>query len=105
MSAPLEVLPLDKESLLARSALCRLRLRRDGHELRHALHWKRVAMGVAAAPDTRRIVLGLAFSLVGFARAARVVLLAGRIIVVAKLAASFIAYARGRLVRDDRRLE
>ena len=40
MSARLEALAREKEMLLMRSALCRLRLRRERHALNASLPWK-----------------------------------------------------------------
>ena len=88
-------LPTDKESLVMRSTLCRLRLRRDTHDLRNALGWKRAAVGVATTPAVSRIALGLALSLVGLSRAGRFVMVAGRIVLAVRLARSLIGYARG----------
>ena len=96
MKARLEPLASEKEMLLMRSALCRLRLRRATHNLRDSLHWKRAAVAVAAVPAIRRIAFGLALSLAGFGRTARMVMLAGRIVLFAKLARSVIDYARHR---------
>jgi len=103
MSAALDNLARDKESLVMRSALCRVRLRRQANDVKQALHWKRAAVALAAAPDARRIAIGAVFSLVGLARASRYVMLAGRIALVAKLAGAVISYARQvRLARQAR---
>jgi hypothetical protein len=93
MSSGLPAIAHDKELLLMRSALCRLRLRRASRELRSSLHWRRAA-GAAAAPAVRRIAFGLALSLVGLGRAARMILLASRVLLVAGIARSALAWLR-----------
>jgi hypothetical protein len=94
MSARLDSLARDKELLVMRSALCRLRLRRESYQLRASLHWTRAAAAAATAPALRRIAFGLVLSFFGPGRAARVVLFAGRVLVIATLARSAIDYAR-----------
>ena len=96
MNARLELLAGEREMLLMRSALCRLRLHRATHELRDSLHWKRASVAGTAVPAIRRIAFGLAVSLVGVGRTARMVLLAGRIVLFAKLARLVFDYARHR---------
>jgi hypothetical protein len=95
MSARLEVLAREKELLLMRSALCRLRLRRRANDARASLPWNRAALAVATAPTIGRLALGPALSLAGVGRITRLVVLAGRIVLLAKLAVPVIAYMRG----------
>jgi hypothetical protein len=95
MSARPDSLVTDKELLLMRSALCRLRLRRATHDLRSSLPWKRVALAAATAPVVRPIAFGIVLSLVGLRRVARGVIIASRIVFFAKLAGSLLDYARG----------
>jgi len=102
MSARLEVLAREKELLLMRSALCRLRLRRRANDARDCLPWNRTALAVATAPTIGRLALGLALSLAGVGRTTRLVVLAGRIVLLAKLAGPVIAFARS-LVRPKAR--
>jgi len=94
MSARLEVLAREKELLLMRSALCRLQLRRRANDVRASLPWNRAALAVATAPAFGRLALGLVLSLAGVGRTARFVALAGRVILLAKLAGPVIAIAR-----------
>jgi hypothetical protein len=94
MSVRLEELACEKELLLARSALYRLRLRRATHEVTDALNWKRMIVAAAAVPAARRIGFGIVLSLVGLRAGTRAVVLAGRIALAAKLARSLISYAR-----------
>jgi hypothetical protein len=86
--------PNRKQLLLGRSALCRLQLRRQSQQLRHAMQWQRVAASVVRAPAARRIALGLLLSWIGAGRATRFMMIAGRVIVFARLANSAIAYLR-----------
>jgi hypothetical protein len=102
MNATLEMLAREKEQLLARSTLCRLRLHRQARGVRHSLYWKRALVAAAAAPTTRRVAFGVALSLVGLSRVTRMIVVAGRIVIYAKLASSVIGCARA-LAR--RRLE
>ena len=78
MSARLEALARDKQALLMRSALCRLRLRRETHLLRSSLRWKP------------------ALSLAGIGRASRLVLFASRAVFALRLARAAIAHVRHR---------
>lgn len=73
MSANPLTLAQQKELLLMRSALCRLRLRRASQGVRASI-----------GPGG------------GFGTASRFVVLAGRVLVVAKLARSLVAFARAR---------
>ena len=94
MSARPDDLVSEKELLLMRSALCRLRLRRATHDLRSSLPWKRVTLAAATAPALRPIAFGVMLSLVGLRRVARGVIIASRIVFFAKLAGSLIDHAR-----------
>ena len=94
MSTRLETLACERRQLQDRSALYRLRLRRDAFAVRGALSWKRVPEVLATAPVLRNVAWSLAMSLLGAGRVARVLLIAGRVILVAKLARAAIAYAR-----------
>ena len=97
MNASLEFPGRDKELLLERSALCRRQLRREARDLRESLRWKRVAVAAVTTPATLQVALGLVVSVIGLGRAARWVMLAGRIVVFAKLARSAIGYANALL--------
>jgi hypothetical protein len=94
MSARLESLARDKRALLDRSALYRLRLRRDAFALRGSLNWRRAAVAATIAPGVGRIFFGLAVSMVGLGRSARAVMLLGRVVLIARLARIAIDYAR-----------
>lgn len=94
MSARLEDLAQEKDLLITRSSLYRLRLRRATNEVRNALHWKRMALTAAAAVDVRRLAFGVVLSLAGLRLGSRAVQLAGRALVAAKLARSLVSYLR-----------
>jgi hypothetical protein len=94
MSASLATLAREKELLLARSALCRLRLRGQSCALRDSLRWPRIAAAAASAPASRRALLSIALSLPALARTARFAVAILRIVLVAKLAFSLIGHAR-----------
>lgn len=95
MSTRLDALAREKEMLLARSALCRLRLQQRAGEARAALPWTRAAGPVASAPTLARTVFRIALLVAGAGRTSRLVTLAGRIVMAAKLARPVIAFARG----------
>jgi len=90
----LALLARDKELLLARSALCRLRLRNDASALRESLSWRRMAIATASSPGPRGALLGLVFSLPALARLARFAVAAVRIATVARLVLSLAGHAR-----------
>jgi hypothetical protein len=60
LSARHDILVTDKNALLERSALCRLRMHREAREARAALHWTRIV--AAAAVPLGRLGLGLAMA-------------------------------------------
>ena len=93
MSARLEALELEKRALLDRSALCRMHLRREARAVRGSLTLARAS--IAAAPAARMIAWSAGLSFLGVGRTARLLLLAGRILLIAKLARAAIGYARG----------
>jgi hypothetical protein len=92
----LEVLASQRQHLVERSALCRLRLRQDAGAVREAMSWTLVPAAVAAAPAARTLAWTLALSLLGTGRAGRMLRFASRAILIAKLARAAIGYARGR---------
>ena len=95
MNARVESLAHEKQALLMRSALCRLRLRREAHMLRAQLSWKRALAATVAAPEMREVAFGLAVSLAGLGRTARVLMLATRVLFITKLVRVAIGYVRG----------
>ena len=95
MSAAAGAPARDKARLLERSSIARLRLRHDAVGVRESLRWNRVAVTLAAPPLLRRTVLGLVLAAAGPTRAARLVLLAGRFVLLARIAIALHAAARG----------
>ena len=94
MSSRVEHLAAEKELLVGRSTLYRLRLHRETRDLAACLQWTHVAAEAAASPPIRRLALGLAFSAIGLRRIARLVAFAGRALLYAKLARSALGYLR-----------
>ena len=79
-------LALRKELLIARSALCRLRIRQEVHSLRHGLSWREAGAAVAQAPAARDAIFLLAAEGLGRERMAGWLAVAARILALAKLA-------------------
>lgn len=94
MNDTLEELARDKRSLLRRSAESRLQLRRDIRGVRESMPWKRAAVAAAGVPALRRVALGAAISLIGAGRSARILIYAGRVLLLAKLAHALFIGAR-----------
>jgi hypothetical protein len=94
MNTERDILARRKEILLKRSALCRLRLHRRTHDLRASLPWNGALAAAATSPPMRQLAFGLALSLVGLGRATRLVMLAGRVVLFARLARSVIDLVR-----------
>jgi hypothetical protein len=89
-----ELLANEKESLVAQSTMYRRRLRREGEILRQSLSWKRAVIATVSGPALQRMVFGVALTLVGLGRAARWIVIAGRVVVAAKIATAAIGGAR-----------
>jgi len=96
MISRLDALALERQLLLTRSALCRLRLRRATHELRVTLDWKRASVAAASVTAIRPIAFGLALWFIGAGRTGRVLKFAARVIVLAKLARFLTGVRRSR---------
>lgn len=92
MSATVESLALEKRLLVARSALCRLKLQHRTRELRSALPWRRATVVARAEPSLRRAAFGLAATVAGLGRTARMITVAGRVVLLAKLAVSLLSF-------------
>jgi hypothetical protein len=97
MNARLESLARERQALLDRSAMCRLRLRREAFALRNSATWARTSAAFVAAPAVRAIAWSFALSFLGVGRTARILLFAGRAVLVIKLARAAIGYASGRV--------
>ncbi|HLX21841.1 MAG TPA: hypothetical protein VKR38_00735 [Usitatibacter sp.] len=94
MSGGSEARARDKQELLAGSALCRMRLRRQAYGVRESLRWRPVAARALAAPLRYRVAFGLFVSWAGRPRAARMIHLAGRILSLTRLASAVIEGVR-----------
>ena len=86
MSQSTELLALQKEVLLARSSLGRLKIRRGVGRMRESLSFGGVASGIAASGPARELALGLLLTGLGGRRVSRFVAFAGRALVVARIA-------------------
>jgi len=94
MREPVEVLALRKEVLIARSTLCRLKIRRDAAAVRGTLSPARSGMALAGAAPVRELGLGLR-SPVGWRTGGALVALASRAVILARVAlAAFVSFAR-----------
>ena len=101
------ILAMRKELLLARSSLCRLKIRGEVEGIRSHLSWARAGVAIAGAVPVRAFAFSLALGALGRGRLARFVRLAGRALVVARLATVAVALFRtppeepgARAVRD-----
>ena len=86
MSQSAELLALQKKVLLARSSLCRLKIRRDVGLLRESVSFGHVGAAVAGSGPARELAMGLLLSGLGGQRVSRVVAFASRALVVARIA-------------------
>ena len=96
-------LDLRKEVVLARSALCRLKIHCQADAFRRSLSWRGAASAVAAAPPARAALFLLAAEGLGHERTARWLAFAGRALAVAKLASLAVAQLRRRAADPDGR--
>jgi len=86
VSARLEALERERLTLVARSSLARLRVRRDVHRLCRPLQLRPVLASAARAPAVRAAAPGLALSLFGARRVARAIGVASSILLLIRLA-------------------
>jgi hypothetical protein len=94
MNARLESLARERQALLDRSALCRLRLRREAFALRNSVTWGRTSAAIATAPAFRALAWSFALSFLGQGRTARILVFASRAVLAIRLARAAIGYAR-----------
>lgn len=94
MSRPAELLALQKEVLLARSSLCRLKIRRDAARLRESASLAHLGTAIAGSAPARELVLGLLLTGLGGRRVSRIVAFAGRALVVARIVLSAFGMLR-----------
>jgi hypothetical protein len=86
MNKSLENLALRKQLLQARSTLCRLRIRYELNAMHDTLNWARAGVMAVKALPVRSIVFGLALYGVAHSRLARLLTLAARMLLLARLA-------------------
>jgi hypothetical protein len=86
MNRSLKNLALRKQLLQARSTLCRLRIRHELNAMRDTLSWGRAGIMALKALPVRSSVLALALYPVPHSRLARLLTLAARMLLLARLA-------------------
>ena len=86
MNKSLENLALRKQLLQARSTLCRLRIRYELNAMHDTLSWTRAGVMAVKALPVRSTVFSLALVGVGHSRLARLLRLAARMLLLARLA-------------------
>jgi len=86
MNKYLENLALRKQLLEARSTLCRLRIRYELDAMHDTLSWAQAGVMAVNALPVRSTVFGLALVAVGHNRLARLLTLAARMLLLARLA-------------------
>ena len=94
MSLRAEAVARERDALLLRSALCRLRLLRGAAGLRNAVSWRRVEIVAHAATAGRRAGFVVLLALLGVARGTRFIAAAGRALLVARAAQVAIGFVR-----------
>jgi hypothetical protein len=80
-----ENLALRKELLIARSSLCRLKLRHEVQDVRHNLTWREAGAAVVRTTAGRDAAFLLAAEGLGRERTARWLAVAGQVLAIAKL--------------------
>jgi hypothetical protein len=86
MNKSLENLALRKQLLQARSTLCRLRIRYELNAMHDTLSWAQAGVMAVKALPVRSTVFGLALVGLGHSRLARLLRLAARMLLLARLA-------------------
>jgi len=94
VSARAEAVARERDALLLRSALCRLRLLRGAAGVRNAVSWRRVEIAAHAATTGRRVGFVVLLSLLGVARGTRFIAAAGRALLIARAAQVAIGFVR-----------
>ena len=86
MSESQELLAIRKDLLVAQSSLYRLRVARDAARVRESLSPGSVGAAIAGSGPARNVALGLLLAGLGSGRVSRLIRLASRALVVARLA-------------------
>ena len=97
MNRPLETFALRKQLLVARSSLCRLKIRHEVEVMRESLTWRRAGSAVAGSLPVSSAVFLIAAGGLGHGRMARWLAFAGRALAIARLAS-----LAATLMRDSR---
>lgn len=100
MSEKLQELAARKQLLLARSALIRLQIRHQLYSVHGGVSWVNVGLHAATSAPVRSALFGLALSRLGHNRVARVLAIASKAILFAKITGVALDIKRG-LRRDS----
>jgi len=95
VSSELELLALQKDLLVARGALQRLRILQEAAALGESFRGPKTLLAVAASTPVRTALFGLLLLVAGRGRVARGVSIAAVVIALAKLARNFAPHKRG----------
>ena len=85
-NSSLATLELRKQVLQARSTLYRLRIQHEVHTLRGHFGWTRAGIGALTTYPVRSALLGIALQTIPHGRLARILALAARVLLIAKVA-------------------
>jgi hypothetical protein len=95
MNRQTEELALRKQLLVARSALCRLKIRREAGALREGLTWRNAATAVANSSPARAAAFDLVLEGLGRDRMSRALAFASRALMVARITRMVLSLLRG----------
>ena len=96
MSESQELLAIRKDLLLAQSSLYRLKVARDAARVRESLSPGNVGAAIAGSGSARNVALGLLLAGLGSGRVSRLIRLASRALVVARLALAAFGMMRAQ---------
>jgi hypothetical protein len=85
MTRPVDDLALRKQLLLARSTLCRLKLRHEYSVMRNSLTWRNAGVAVAQSHTARSTAFLLALAIMGNERMRGLLAFAGRAMAIARV--------------------
>lgn len=96
MSESQELLAIRKDLLVAQSSLYRLKVARDAARVRESLSPGSVGAAIAGSGPARNMALGLLLAGLGSGRVSRLIRLASRALVVARLALAAFGMLRSQ---------
>jgi hypothetical protein len=99
MSKTLDELAARKQLLIARSTLTRLQIQSELLGLRDSVSWTRIGLRAATSAPVRSAMFGLALSRLGHNRMARLLGLASKVILAAKMTG--VAVAIRKQLKDE----